>query len=236
MGGHYTYFQHVIENEDGQKFLAAFLLSVILLFLGRKAAARLSHSNDNALIPETKLTLFTFFDLLIEGFVGFHDSILGKENRKYINLSVAVFIFVLFSNLLGLIPGMPAITTTVWINVALALVVFTSFNYYGIKSNGLFGYLKHFWGPIWWLGPFIFSLEILSTCLRILTLNLRLYWNITADHLVLSIFTDLVPFGVPVAFYALGTFVCFMQAFVFTILTMVYILLATQHEEEGHSH
>ena len=80
----------------------------------------------------------------------------------------------------------------------------------------------------------MFVIEILSVSMRVLTLNLRLYWNMTADHTVLSIFTDLTKFIVPVVFYGLGTFVCFMQAFVFSTLTMVYILLATQHEEEEH--
>jgi F-type H+-transporting ATPase subunit a len=89
---------------------------------------------------------------------------------------------------------------------------------------------------VWWLAFLIFPLEILGTFLRILTLNLRLYWNISADHIVLGLFTDLVPVVVPVIFLALGTFVCFMQAFVPTILTMIYILLATQHEEGEEHH
>ena len=95
--------------------------------------------------------------------------------------------------------------------------------------------MKHFAGPVWWLAWFILPLELFGTVLRILTLNLRLYWNITADHVVLGIMSELVPFVVPVIFYALGTFVCFMQAFVPTVLTMIYIMLATQHEE-GEQH
>jgi F-type H+-transporting ATPase subunit a len=80
-------------------------------------------------------------------------------------------------------------------------------------------------------------LEVMGTFLRILTLNLRLYWNVSADHVVLGVFTDLVPVLAPIVFYVLGTFVCFMQAFVPTILTMIYIMLATQHEEgEEHNH
>ena len=146
--------------------------------------------------------------------------------------TASLFLFLLAANLLGLVPGMPAITTTVWVNVGMALVVFLYFNYLGIKEHGLLSYLKHFCGPVWLLAWFIFPLEIFSTCLRVLTLNLRLYWNINADHEVLNIFTNLIgPFAAP--FYVMGVFVCFMQAFIFTTLTMVYILLATQHEE-GH--
>jgi F-type H+-transporting ATPase subunit a len=82
------------------------------------------------------------------------------------------------------------------------------------------------------MAPFMFVLEIFSISLRILTLNLRLYWNIKADHVVVSTFTDLLGHGLPAGFYVMGTFVSFMQAFVFTTLTMVYILLASQHDEE----
>jgi F-type H+-transporting ATPase subunit a len=137
-------------------------------------------------------------------------------------------------NLIGLIPGMVSPTTTVSVNVAIALIVFLSFNYYGIREQGLVNYLKHFAGPVWWLAPLLFPLEILSAVLRVLTLNLRLYWNITADHIVLGVFTELTKYVVPVIFYGLGTFVCFMQAFVFTTLTMVYIFLAVDHGAEEH--
>jgi F-type H+-transporting ATPase subunit a len=174
-------------------------------------------------------------DVLIEGFVSFQDSILGKEGRKYLPLTATIFFYVLVLNLVGLIPGMPAPTTSVWTTVPVALLIFFGFNYYGIKELGVFKYFKHFAGPVSWLAFIIFPLEILGTFLRILTLNLRLYWNVSADHIVLGLFTDLVPVVVPVVFYALGTFVCFMQAFVPTILTMIYILLATQHEE-GEAH
>ena len=100
-------------------------------------------------------------------------------------------------------------------------------------------YIRHFFGPLNLKSPaillalLIFVIEVFSTLLRILTLNLRLYWTITGDHLVLEAFTEMWPhIGVPVVFYILGTFVCFMQAFVFTILTMIYTLLATQHSED----
>ena len=117
----------------------------------------------------------------------------------------------------------------------MALVVFLLFNWAGVREQGVLSYLKHFCGPVIFVAPLVFPLEILSTCLRILTLNMRLYWNISADHLVLATFTDLTKYVVPVAFYAMGAFVCFMQAFVFGTLTMIYILFAVQHEEEeGH--
>lgn len=242
---HYTFLHNVpalIHSNSSaypetEKFIVAAILGAVLVFLGARASSALrAGSVEPHIVPREGRSLLGFFDLFVESFIKYHDSVLGKENRRYVPFTGSIFLFLLSANLLGLIPGVAAITTTVWINVGMAFVVFIFFNLEGIKAQGLWGYLKHFGGPLWWLFPFIFCLEIFSTCLRILTLNLRLYWNITADHIVLGVFTDLVPIAVPVVFYILGTFVCFMQAFVFTTLTMVYILLASQHEEEGHAH
>ncbi|MCB0318607.1 MAG: F0F1 ATP synthase subunit A [Bdellovibrionales bacterium] len=237
---HFTYLDSFISEPIIQKLACAGVLGAGMLLIGKSAASKLKTANglEASVIPDEKIKTSGLIDLLISSFIKYHDSILGKENRKYFSLSATVFFFIFFANLIGLIPGVPAITTTVTVNVAMALVVFVAFNYYGIKEQGLVNYLKHFTGGMasGWLaiiGIFIFLLEIVSTCLRVLTLNLRLYWNITADHLVLGTFMDLVPV-VPIAFYAMGTFVAFMQAFVFATLTMIYILLAVEHAEDHH--
>ena len=216
-----------------EKLVFGTALGAALILLARKASLQLRTAGPaDFVIPQNRLNLFSIFDLFVEGFAKFHDSVLGRENRKYMSLSATVFLFIFCSNLLSLVPGMAGVTTTVWINVAIALVVFVYFNYLGIREHGLVHYLKHFGGPVWWAAWFIFPLEMFSTFLRIVTLNLRLYWNMTADHMVLFNFLEMAPVPIPVIFYFFGTFVCFMQAFVFTILTMVYVLLATQHEED----
>lgn len=231
---HYNYFSHLTHDPEIQKYLCGGMIAIFLVFFGSMIAKRLKTAAgvDQNVIPSEKPTIFGWLDFLIESFIGYQDSILGVENRKHLSFTLTFFIFIFFSNLVGLIPGMPAATTTVWINVGMAICVFLYFNWQGIKEHGFLGYVKHFAGPLWILCWLIFPLEILSLFLRILTLNLRLYWNMTADHLVLGILTGLVKFfAAPV--YILGTFVSFMQAFVFTTLIMIYILLATQHEE-GH--
>ncbi|MEZ4752965.1 MAG: F0F1 ATP synthase subunit A [Bdellovibrionota bacterium] len=235
---HYTYLNSVISDASVQKLVCAAALGAGILFIGKVSAAKLKTAEgiEASVIPDKKISVFGIVDFLLEAFIKYHDSIVGKNNRKFAPISGSVFFFIFFANLLGLIPGMPAITTSVSVNVAMALVIFIAFNYYGIREQGLGHYLKHFMGGMssGWLaiiGVFIFVLEMMSNTLRILTLNLRLYWNITADHLVLGTFTDLVPL-VPVAFYAMGTFVAFMQAFVFATLTMIYILLAVDHAED----
>jgi len=244
MKGHYTWF-HDLPGKihdlpayypDTEKLFLAVLVAIFLIIGGSAATKYLRRPEDieTRVIPGSHGFFYNLFDVILEAFIKYHDSILGKENRKYVPLTGSIFMFLLFSNLLGLIPGFAAITTSIWINVGIAVVVFFCFNWYGIREHGAVGYFKHFLGPVWWLAPFIFCLEIVSICLRVLTLNLRMYWNITADHIVLDTSIQLTKVVIPVAFYALGTFVSFMQAFVFATLTMVYILLATQHGEEHH--
>jgi F-type H+-transporting ATPase subunit a len=241
----YTYLNHLVPDADIQKALVASAIGIGLIYFGRSAASKItsmalsaaapqSMPTSSIVIPEKRISLFGAFDFFVEAFAKYQDSVLGRDGRKYLPFTATIFLFIFLCNLIGLVPGMPSPTTTVWVNLAMALVVFFYFNYLGVKENGVVGYLKHFCGPIAVLAPLMFVIEILSVSLRVLTLNLRLYWNITADHIVVGIFTDLTKVGIPVVFYALGTFVCFMQAFVFTTLTMVYILLATQHEEGEH--
>jgi F-type H+-transporting ATPase subunit a len=231
-----TFLSPIIPDPNVQKFLMAGGVGAVLLYCASHVQAKLRTANGRkaALIPPKRATLLSVLDAGFEGFLALSDSILGRDGRRFVPFTCSVFLFLLLSNFLGLIPGMPAVTTTVWVNVGLAIAVFLYFNYLGIKEHGVINYFKHFMGPVWWLAWFIFPVEIMSVCLRVLTLNLRLYWNITADHMVLHILTELFKVGaVPV--FLLGTFVCFMQAFIFTVLTMIYILFATAHEEE-HDH
>ena len=245
MGVHqtYTYLQSIIPDSNWQKVAVAAAVGVTLVMGGRALTARIAtaQGREAAIVPDEKISLFGLLDLFVERWIKLHDATAGRQNRKHAPFSAAIFLFIFLLNLIGLVPGMPAATTTVWLNVAMALVVFGYFNYQGVRAHGAKGYLAHFAGPVWWLAWLIFPLEIFSTVLRVLTLNLRLYWNINADHVVLGVFTDSMPtfirIGVPVIFYGLGTFVALMQAFVFSLLTMVYVKLATEHshgEDEGH--
>ena len=242
MEQHYTYLTSLgIHDQNMQKLITSVVFGSALLLIGSRSAKILAkrralHGEHEGAIPEEKITTSGIFDFFIETFVAFQDSILGRDNRKYLPITGTVFLYVFVLNILGLIPGIPAATTTVWTTVPVAIFIFISFNYHGIKEHGAVRYLKHFLGPVWWLAWFILPLELFGTVLRMLTLNLRLYWNINADHLVLGVFTDLVPYVVPVIFFALGTFVCFMQAFVPTVLTLIYIMLATSHEEGAEHH
>lgn len=234
--GHYTYFNSLVEagvlTPPKVKMVIAIILGLFLYLLGCSLRRRLNSEEKikKEIIPSGKFTGFSFFDFFIGKFMGFYDTVLGDKERVHLPFIATVFMFILFSNLLALIPGMPAITTTVQVNVGMALVTFIYFNYQGVKAHGFLGYLKHFCGPMLAIAWLIFPLEIFSTTLRILTLNLRLYWNVTADHVMLSVVTDNVcKYFAPSLLYILGVFVSFMQAFVFTTLNMIYINLATDH-------
>lgn len=251
MNRHFTYTQSLFPDEilngNGaslEKFVYGVGLICIILVLAKLAGDKIrTDKQKEELLAPSKVNLFGIFDFLFEAFVKFNDSILGKENRRFVPFTASIFTFILSANLLGLVPGMPAITSTVWINLALAFIVFIGFNFFSLVENGLLGFFEHFCGGKQFtrggiftlvVGILLFPIELVSTFMRVLTLNLRLYWNINADHMVLASFTDLVPYVVPVFFYAMGTLVAFLQALVFTLLTMIYILLATHHEEESH--
>jgi len=246
MASTYNYLTPFISDANTQELVTAAAVGLGLVTLGTVMTRRLRDSRGiaEAVVPSPRMSLFGVVDLCVESFVKFHDSILGKENRQHVPFTGTIFFLLLISNFLGLVPGMPAATTTVWVNVGLSLGVFLYFNYLGIKSNGIKGYLAHFAGGkdvlkggilmVLLIAPFLFGVEVFSTFLRIVTLNLRLYWNIVADHMVLEIFTGMLGPVFPATLYVLGSFVSFMQAFIFTTLTMVYIQLATQHDEEHH--
>ena len=118
------------------------------------------------LVPKS-FSLVGICDFFVESFVHYQDSILGEENRHFAPFCGSIFLFLLASNLVGLIPGNVAITTTIVINLAIALMVFVYFNYLGIKVNGLVGYFRHFAGPIWVLAPLIFGIELFILLLHI---------------------------------------------------------------------
>lgn len=241
-GGHGLNFVEALVGSDyetiGSALVATGLISVIVL-VGKsvvtKALAK-SHTDSNALVPDSKLSCHAFLDVLISFLRSLSDSVMGRENRKHLPFVGSLFFFLFFMNLLGLIPGFSAPTDSLVFNLGVAAVVFLYYNFWGLKEVGLKNYLKHMWGPIWWAGFLLFPIELISHFVRPLSLSLRLFGNMTGDHIVLSVFTDLTKVIIPVIFYGLGTFVCFMQAFVFTLLTMVYIRFAVAHEHDEHGH
>lgn len=220
-----------IPHGPWEYFAIGLLIMGILLLLGLKARSELA--KDSAVVPDESLSARNVFELLVEAIGGLSDSVIGHGAERYVPLLSTFFIFILCSNYIGLLPGFTPPTSDFNITFALGVVSFVAFNYWGFKAQGI-GYLKHFAGPILWLAPLMFVLEIISAFVRPVSLGLRLYGNLFGDHLVLEIFTGLTKVGVPVIFYMLGTLVTVIQAFVFTLLSMIYVALAVAHHDDGH--
>lgn len=244
----FTFFTRYLPFANHENLHIVSTVFVILLLV---AAALIIYPKwkqvSKNIIPEKKFNLRTVFELILDMLASFCDEVIGPQGRQYLPFLGTIFVFLLFSNLLGLIPGfLPP--TEMWVTgTALAIISFIGFNYFGFKAHG-WSYLKHFVAPISLSGiknpiawVFIFvalfafqilfvSVEIISTVLRPVTLSIRLMVNISADHVILGTFSSLIPYLVPIPFMVLGIFVSFVQAFIFTILTMVYISMAVAHD------
>jgi F-type H+-transporting ATPase subunit a len=158
------------------------------------------------------------------------DETMGPKGRRYFPLIATLALFILLSNLIGLIPGFAPPTASINTNVALALSVFAMTHIVGIREHGL-RYYKHFVGPIWWLAPLLLPIEIIGHLARPLSLSLRLFGNMYGHEIILMIFFTLVPFLLPIPMMVMGILVAFIQTFVFTLLAMIYIAGAL---EEAH--
>jgi F-type H+-transporting ATPase subunit a len=131
---------------------------------------------------------------------------------------------------MGLIPGLESPTAYVIVPLGIALPTFIYYHWYGIREQGVFGYIKHFFGPIPWMAPFIFPLEIISHLARILSLTVRLYANMFAGDMVYLVIFSLLPVGIPIIFIALHLGVSLIQAYVFMLLALIYLGGATSHD------
>ena len=212
--------------------LGSILVLLFLAFAGYKIKQTLS--KEDSAMPDEKFSLRTIFEILTIDFLfDLFTNMLGsrEQAKKYFPLLGASFFFILFANFLGIIPGFLPPTGNFNVPVACALVIFVMYNYYGFKENGI-SYLKHFAGPVLFLAPLMFIIEVISHFVRPVSLSLRLFMNITGDHMVLGVFTNLVHYIIPAIFIGLGIFVSFLQAFIFTVLSAIYISLATAHDTE----
>lgn len=201
----------------------------VVVALGLRARATLG-TGEVAVVPAGKFSVRGVTEMITESIGGLSEQVIGHEGRRYAPYFSAVFIFILLNNLVGIIPGMTPATENFNTTFAFGICSFLSYNFIGLKKGG-FHYLQHFLGPVLWLAPLMLIIELISHALRPLTLGLRLANVMTGDHTVLTVFLGLMPVVVPLPFYILGLLVCLIQAFVFTLLSMVYVALAYSEEE-----
>ena len=206
---------------------SAGFVSILLLVVGFFVWRKARHI-DRYIVPPKGFSIVSLFDGAAEALLGLMEGIMGDRAIKYLPLIGSVFTYVFFCNLLAVIPGFVPPTDNINTNLPIAITVFIYYNVMGIREQGLKEYLKHFAGPIIWLAPLMGAIEIISHCVRPISLSVRLFGNEVGDHVVLGIFSDLVPLVIPVIFLGLALFVAFIQAFVFSLLSAVYVGLATE--------
>ena len=218
--------------------LSAMLVLLFTLVGALAFRGAVERGGDEAIVPPDRLTLRNVFEMLGDAVWNLASGIMGEERAKrYLPLIGTLAFFIFFSNVLALIPGMLPPTATLKTNLALALTVFVITHYEGVKAQGVGNYIKHFMGPIIWLAPLMFLIEIIGHIARPLSLSMRLLGNIASDHKVVGVFFGLVPLLLPVPFLLLGTLVAIIQTLVFCLLSMVYINMAVtvhDHDHDGH--
>jgi F-type H+-transporting ATPase subunit a len=221
---------------------SALFASALLLVSGLLVRARLVAANGG-LIPDSGFTLRNVLELLVEMLAGLAEQNMGPNWRRYFPLIGTLFFFILISNMLGLVPGFAGATSSADTTWAWAIISFAVHQYVGIREHG-WGYINHFLGPslvdvtiggkkihLRLLAPLYAPIELVSHLSRVFTLAVRLLANMFADHTVVAVWLLLVPAVVPAIFMGLGMLVAFLQAYVFAMLSMIYIGLAL---EEAH--
>jgi F-type H+-transporting ATPase subunit a len=213
-----------------EPLVTSLLIALILVLAALAVRSRLAQT-DTAVIPDESLTLRTFAEVFLDYFYTLAKDVMdAKRAKKYFPLIATSACFVFVANVMALLPGFPIATTSLGITLGTALVVFIVFNFWGFKENGM-GYLKHLAGPAWYLAPLVFPIELISLFVRPVTLAFRLMLNMAVDHLLLAIFMGFLTVLLPLPVMLLGCIVVLVQTLVFTLLTCIYIGLATEHEE-----
>ena len=200
-------------------------------------------------------------EVVLEQIQGMIDDVMGPQGRPYLPFIATLGLFILTANLMSLVPGLAGPTTNLNTTAACALVVFFAYHAIGLRKQGVVTYIKHFMGPVWWLAPLMMPIEIISHLARPLSLTLRLFGNMVGGHILLAVIFFLMGLNgligwalhgglagalvgglsgvIAVVFtvgflYPLKMLVSFLQAFIFVMLTMLYIAGAIEHAEESH--
>ena len=225
MGDLFTFFG-LISHDHAFIFMTHMLLAaLIVLLLAKTATANLR------VVPTGMQNLMETY---LGGVLAMGADVMGKEEaRRYLPLVATIGLFVGIANLIGIVPGFESPSAFLDFTLALALVVFVYYNFEGIRRNGVVHYFGHFMGPVWWLAWLMFPIEIVSHISRIISLSFRLFGNVKGDDMFLMVLLMLAPWLLPMIPFALLTFMAFLQAFIFMMLTYVYlggaVLLHDEH-------
>jgi len=215
MGELFTFFG-LISHDKTFIYMTHMLLSAgVALMLVKMAMSNLQ------MVPRGTQNVMEAY---ISGVLKMGTDVMGAEKaRKYVALVATIGLFVGIANLIGVMPGFEAPTAFLEMPLTLAITVFVYYNYVGIKEQGVIKYFKHFMGPVWWLYWLMFPIEIVSHFSRLVSLSFRLFGNVKGDDMFLMVILMLAPWVLPMIPFALLTFMAFLQAFIFMMLTYVYL-------------
>ena len=211
-----SWFQQPLSERPWSTFIVMQLLvvaTIIVLFAILKP--RLSVDKPGKLQQ--------IFEVIYDFVHGQADDMVGHDAPKHTTLFGTFFVFILLCNLIGIIPGFQSPTQFVYVPAGCAVVAFLYYNFVGVRKNGVLQYLRHFAGPIWWVSPLMFVIEIISHLARPLSLTIRLFANMFAGEQVTLVFLSLTYFIIPALFMGLHVFVSLLQAYIFMLLTMMYV-------------
>ena len=210
-------------------FVLAALFTVVVIALLKPRRLSVDEPRYGQLTLETGVLAIR--DLLVDN--------VGPHGMKYLPVVGTFGILILISNLMGLVPGLMAPSASTSVTFALGISSFVYYNAIGIRENGLAGHLKHFMGPIIWLAPLMFVIELISNFVRPMSLGIRLFGNLFGDEQILGTISTLAPWtkwGIPVLIMPLSLFVAFMQTFIFVLLSILYISEVSHHHDEHGGH
>lgn len=226
MNSIFTFAGLINHNHD---FIIAFhvvLVAIIVVILAKLATSRMQ------VVPGTIQNVFEAF---LGGVIFMAKDVIGEEKaRQYLPLTATLALFVFLANAIGIIPGFEAPSSSLSFTLTLALVVFVYYNFEGIRTFGIIKYFAHFAGPVKALAPLMFPIEIISHCSRVVSLSFRLFGNIKGDDMFLLVMLMLAPWVAPLPAFLILTFMAFLQAFIFMILTYVFLAGAVLASEEAH--
>ena len=224
MGDLFTFFG-LVSHDHTFIFMTHMLLAAAIVLLLAKMAT------SNLRVVPTGVQ--NVMEAYLGGVLAMGADVMGKEEaRRYLPLVATIGLFVGIANLIGIVPGFESPSAFLDFTLALALVVFVYYNFEGIRRNGVIDYFKHFMGPVWWLAWLMFPIEIVSHISRIISLSFRLFGNVKGDDMFLMVLLMLAPWLLPMIPFALLTFMAFLQAFIFMMLTYVYLGGAVLLHEE----
>jgi len=226
VGELFTFFGVISENHT-YLFMSHMLLTALIVIMLAKMATK-----NLKVVPGGTQNLMEAY---LQGVAAMGSDVMGREKAmRYLPLVATLGLFIGIANLIGVVPGFEAPSAFLDFTLALALIVFVYYNFEGIRRNGVVEYFKHFMGPVWWLAWLMFPIEIVSHISRIISLSFRLFGNVKGDDMFLMVMLMLAPWLLPMIPFALLAFMALLQAFIFMMLTYVYLGGAVTLHEESH--